>query len=89
MTYHSRHDNAELCYALFDRAADAVVEIERLTDLDQDWFWRIAESYRAGFAPRAGICEISLRRRGDGSLRFRPMLFALLRATRSASRARR
>ncbi|TCU41458.1 RES domain-containing protein [Rhizobium azibense] len=51
IAYHSRHDDAELCYALFDRAADAVVETERRTDLDQDWFWQIAESYGVGFAP--------------------------------------
>lgn len=51
IAYHSRHDDAELCYAIFDRAADAVVETERRTDLDQDWFWQIAESYGVGFAP--------------------------------------
>jgi hypothetical protein len=51
LAYFSRHDDAELCYALFDRAADAVVETERRTDLDQNWFWRIGEPYGVGFAP--------------------------------------
>lgn len=51
IAYYSRHDDAELCYALFDRAAGAIFEVEREVDLDQDWFWRIAEPYRVGFAP--------------------------------------
>lgn len=51
IAYHSRHDDAELCYALFGRAVDAVVEAECRTDLDQDWFWGTAEPYGLGFAP--------------------------------------
>ena len=51
IAYHSRHDDTELCYALFDQVTDAVVEIERWTDLDQDWFWQIAGFYGVGFAP--------------------------------------
>ncbi len=51
IAYYSRHDDAELCYALFDRSADAIVEAERLIELDQDWFWQIAQSYGVGFAP--------------------------------------
>lgn len=51
IAYHSRHDDAELCYALFDRAVGAVVEAERLIDLDQDWFWRAAAPYGVGLAP--------------------------------------
>jgi hypothetical protein len=51
IAYHARHDDSELCYALFDRSADAVREAARETDLDQDWFWRIAEPYGVGLAP--------------------------------------
>ncbi|WP_281015650.1 RES domain-containing protein [Mesorhizobium sp. M00.F.Ca.ET.216.01.1.1] len=51
IAYHARHDDAELCYALFDRSADAVAESTREVDLDQDWFWRIAERYGVGLAP--------------------------------------
>jgi hypothetical protein len=51
IAYHARHDDAELCYALFDRSADAVAESAREVDLDQDWFWRIAERYGVGLAP--------------------------------------
>jgi hypothetical protein len=31
--------------------AGAVREIARKTDLDQDWFWDIAEHYGVGLAP--------------------------------------
>lgn len=51
IAYHARHDDAELCYALFDRSADAVEESAPEVDLDQDWFWRIAERYGVGLAP--------------------------------------
>jgi len=51
IAYHARHDDTELCYALFDRAVGAIVEAERQADLDQDWFWRIAERYGVGLAP--------------------------------------
>ncbi|MER8383875.1 RES family NAD+ phosphorylase [Mesorhizobium sp. M1399] len=51
IAYHARHDDAELCYALFDRSADAITEAARELDLDQDWFWRIAGRYRVGLAP--------------------------------------
>ncbi|MGB3541041.1 MAG: RES family NAD+ phosphorylase [Mesorhizobium sp.] len=51
IAYHARHDDAELCYALFDRSADAIVEDARELDLDQNWFWQIAARYRVGLAP--------------------------------------
>lgn len=51
IAYHARHDDTELCYALFGRAANAIVEVERETNLDQDWFWRLAERYAVGLAP--------------------------------------
>ena len=51
IAYTARHDDEELCYALFDGRADPVAAIDRVTDLDQDWFWRIAEPYGLGIAP--------------------------------------
>ena len=51
IAYLARHDDTELCYALFDRSGGAIVEAEREIDLDQDWFWRIAERYGVGLAP--------------------------------------
>jgi len=47
----ARHDDRELCYALFDRARPAVAELSRRVDLDEDWFWEIGESYGVGLAP--------------------------------------
>ena len=51
IAYYARHDDEALCYALFDRAGDAVRVTERRTDLDQDWFWRLASRYNVGLAP--------------------------------------
>lgn len=51
IAYTARHDDTALCVALFDRADDAFVEVERRTDLDQDWFWRLAANYGIGTAP--------------------------------------
>ncbi|MCP1852999.1 MULTISPECIES: RES family NAD+ phosphorylase [Bradyrhizobium] len=51
IAYYARHDDEGLCYALFDRALSSVREIDRQTNLDQDWFWRLAQRYRVGLAP--------------------------------------
>lgn len=51
IAYHARHDDTELCYALFERSGGALAEAERQVDLDQDWFWQIAERYGVGLAP--------------------------------------
>ena len=51
IAYNARHDDQELCYAIFDRAADLVVEESRTLDLDNNWFWEIAETYHVGLAP--------------------------------------
>jgi len=51
IAYNARHDDEALCYAIFERAAGAVREAARETDLDHDWFWDIAESYGVGLAP--------------------------------------
>lgn len=51
IAYHARHDDTELCYAIFDRAGSAIEEVSRELDLDQDWFWRTGATYRIGLAP--------------------------------------
>jgi RES domain len=51
IAYTARHDDEAVCYALFEAGHPPVTEIDRVTDLDQDWFWRIAEPYGVGLAP--------------------------------------
>ncbi len=51
IAYHGRHDDEALCYAIFDRAASAIREVQRDVNLDANWFWEIAEPYGVGLAP--------------------------------------
>jgi hypothetical protein len=52
IAYHARHDDAELCYALFDHAQDAIEAAGLSRDLDvQAWFWDLADEYGVGLAP--------------------------------------
>ncbi|UVK35796.1 RES family NAD+ phosphorylase (plasmid) [Mesorhizobium sp. AR10] len=51
IAYNARHDDEELCYALFDRCKDALFEAEKVSELDQEWFWRLAGRYKVGLAP--------------------------------------
>jgi hypothetical protein len=51
IAYTARHDETELCYAIFERSRRGVVEAERRTNLDEDWFWELAETYDVGLAP--------------------------------------
>jgi len=51
IAYYARHDDEELCYALFDRCKDRLLEAEKISDLDQEWFWRLAGRYKVGLAP--------------------------------------
>lgn len=51
IAYTSRHDPSQLCYAIFERSADAIRLGRRQLDLDADWFWEIAETYAVGRAP--------------------------------------
>lgn len=50
IAYYGRHDDETLCYAVFDRAQDAIREVSRESDLDADWFWEIGELYGVGLA---------------------------------------
>jgi hypothetical protein len=49
IAYNARHDDRALCYALFEGAP--VQEIERLLDLDANWFWDLADLYGLGRPP--------------------------------------
>lgn len=51
IAYYARHDDEQLCYALFDHCAEHISIAERQTDLDADWFWQIANHYNLGIAP--------------------------------------
>lgn len=51
ITYTARHDDEVSCCALFERAPMQVAEVHRRTELDQDWFWKIAAPYGVGMAP--------------------------------------
>jgi len=51
IAYSARHDDDALCYALFEATAGTIEEVQRERDLDQDWFWTIAERYHVGLAP--------------------------------------
>lgn len=51
IAYTARHDDQALCYALFDRVAGDLEQIAIERDLDQDWFWELAERYGVGLAP--------------------------------------
>lgn len=50
IVYRSRHDDGEICAAIFDRASAAVTEESRVLNLDVDWFWRLMEKYNLGVA---------------------------------------
>jgi hypothetical protein len=51
IAYYARHDDEALCYAIFDRASASIAELGREADLDQDWFWKLALTYKVGIAP--------------------------------------
>jgi RES domain len=51
IAYNARHDDEQLCYALFDRAQDAIVEDMRIVDLDNVHFWEVADHYDVGLGP--------------------------------------
>ena len=51
IAYTARHDPSQRCYALFEAAAAQVAEVDRLEDLDTDWFWALADRYKVGYSP--------------------------------------
>ena len=52
IAYYARHDDEALCYAIFDRARSAIKEVKREINLDKSWFWKLAQRYKVGMAPR-------------------------------------
>lgn len=51
IAYRSRHDDDELCFALFDRASTRIAVHTATEDLDQTWFWNLMDVYSVGLAP--------------------------------------
>ena len=49
IAYRSRHDDNEICYAIFDRAALKLAVDEERADLHQDWVWPLLTKYRVSF----------------------------------------
>jgi hypothetical protein len=50
IAYRSRHDNNEICYALFDRCAP-ITEVDRdELLLDAEWFYDLLEHYSVGIS---------------------------------------
>ena len=48
---HAPHDDEALSYVLFKPSEGTLIQAGRIIDLDEDWFCRLAERYRVGFAP--------------------------------------
>jgi hypothetical protein len=48
IAYHARHDDGEVCYALFDTSASAIIEVGRYEDLGVDWFYDLLDYYSVG-----------------------------------------
>ncbi|TFF21868.1 RES domain-containing protein [Jiella endophytica] len=52
IAYTARHDDAEICYGLFDRAGNAIEAIGQTVDLrSADWFFDLLDRYGVGIAP--------------------------------------
>ena len=51
LSYRARHNDNEICLAIFDRAADAVAVVRREENLDADWLWLLAEEHGVGLPP--------------------------------------
>lgn len=51
IAYRSRHDDNELCYALFDRTSGKITPGKTKGDLDQNWFYELMNAYSVGLAP--------------------------------------
>ena len=51
ISYTARHDDVAVCYAFFDHDPVCVVEESRDMNIDQDWFWDLADRYGVGLAP--------------------------------------
>jgi hypothetical protein len=54
LAYRARHNDDEICLAVFERAAAAVQVVRREEKLDNEWFYELMETYEVGIAP-AGL----------------------------------
>jgi hypothetical protein len=51
ISYKTRHDNNEVCYAIFDRSHSFIEIDRRERDLDVEWVYDLMEIYGVGIAP--------------------------------------
>jgi hypothetical protein len=51
LAYRARHNDDEVCLAVFERAASAVAVVRRVESLDVDWFYVLAEEHGIGLPP--------------------------------------
>jgi RES domain len=51
LAYRARHNDDEVCLAVFERAAAALSVVGGATDLDADWFYELAEEHGVGLPP--------------------------------------
>jgi RES domain len=51
IAYNARHDDDEVCYAIFERSKAKLAEISRDENLDQNWFYEITEHHGVSVAP--------------------------------------
>ena len=49
--YHARHDDDELCYAIFDDEHVGLPVEQQEPNLNQDWFYELFDYYGVGLAP--------------------------------------
>ncbi len=52
LAYRARHNDDEICVAIFDRAAGRIAVAHREADLDADWFHALAVAHGVGLAPQ-------------------------------------
>jgi len=51
IAYRARHDDDEICYAIFDRCARRIMVIDVDEALDSRWFYNLLDRYSVGLAP--------------------------------------
>lgn len=47
IAYRARHDDDEICYAVFERAGPPTIGLQR-ADLNDDWFYDLMDAYGVG-----------------------------------------
>ncbi|GAA4492427.1 RES family NAD+ phosphorylase [Gluconacetobacter tumulicola] len=48
ISYRARHDNDQICFALFDRTESAIQNAVQENSLDADWFYELMDLYGVG-----------------------------------------